>query len=267
MQQKPLYRHCVITDCTSQNPDFQTLFSIFRQTLKPDMRFIEFKAYYASAKLAYIDVTFILFGETIIGFCAAAFYNTVIQSKQYTIGRAAVGVLENHRGHQLPKWTLYKKYIRFWMKHPFRYFILSAYVANPLIYAMICKYTGMAYPVPTCAPPAAIVDLKNALLESQHLRSEESQNFVVEIHFCVEIKESDIKRIFSSKDKAVHYFLTINPRFRQQYGVIVIIPVNLKNILLSSLKFGYHKSFQWLKTLIENIQNITYSRSEKINFN
>ena len=120
------YRQIFITDCSFQNPEFYTLFNIFRLTLKPDMRFREFKAYYCSGKLDYIDVTFILHNETVIGFCSAAFYTTVINTKRYTIGRAATGILENYRGNTLPKWKLYKKYIYYWWRHPLRYFILSA---------------------------------------------------------------------------------------------------------------------------------------------
>jgi len=63
MKQNLIYRRVSIKDCSEANKDFQTLFNIFRQTLKPDMRFREFKAYYASARLHYIDVTFILVNQ------------------------------------------------------------------------------------------------------------------------------------------------------------------------------------------------------------
>ena len=216
------------------------MFGIFRATLKPDMLFREFKAYYWSAKLDYIDVTFILSDKKVIGFCAAAFYRTAINGKPYTIGRAATGILEEYRGHTLPKWTLYRKYIRYWRRHPFRRTLLSAYVANPLIYAMICKYTGIAYPRQGVNPPEDIIKIKDELLRSQNLHRKEGPAFVVEIHFCVTIGGRELKRIFTSEDHNIKYFLHINPRFRQQHGVVVLIPIHLRNILLSSLRFLYH---------------------------
>ena len=200
----------------------------------------EFKAYYFSGKLDYIDATLVFHGDKVIGFCSAAFYKSEINHKDYTIGRAATGILESYRGNALPKWNLYKKYIHYWLKHPLRKIILSAYVANPLIYAMICKYTGFAYPRPFSEPPQKIVDIKNELLKSQRLQAKENPPFVVEIHFCVEISDKEQERIFKSKDGAVRYFLKINPKFREQHGVVVIIPVNLKNIGFSSGKFLYY---------------------------
>jgi hypothetical protein len=229
----------VITDCSATNMDFITLFHIFRATLKPDMQFRQFKAYYNSGKLEYIDATLVLAGEIVVGFCAAAFYSTVINGGQYTVGRAATGILPDYRGNKLPKWKLYLKYIRYWLRHPFRKTILSAYVANPLIYAMICKYTGIAYPRRGTEPPKDIVVIKEELVKSQNLHKTEHP-FVVEIHFCVEIGEKEQERIFKSKNKDVIYYLRINPKFRNQHGVIVLIPINLKNVMLSILRFLYY---------------------------
>jgi hypothetical protein len=259
MKQNFKYRQTLITEYSEKNQDFQTLFSIFRATLKPDMRFREFKAYFFSAKLDYIDVTFVLLDQKIIGFCSAAFYKSIINNEKHIIGRAATGIMENHRGNALPKWKLYKKYIYYWIKHPFQKIILSAYVANPLIYAMICKYTGVAYPQSSLEPPANIINLKNELLLSQNLLAKENPPFVVEIHFCVAISNAEQERIFKSNDGAIKYFLKINPKFRQQHGVLVIIPINLKNIMHSSFKFLYYNCkpfFLDVMMIFQNKENI-----------
>ena len=237
MKQKISYRRLFITDCSGENPDFRCLFHIFRSTLKPDISFREFTAYYYSARLEYIDLTLILLDRKTIGFCSAAFYSTLIDGKKTIIGRAATGILEEYRGHTLPKWKLYMKYIRYWTGHPFRNILLSAYVANPLIYAMICKYTGIAWPRVSAEPPASLVALKDELLRSQHLHRKEGPAFVVQIHFCVVIGDKELERIYNSNDPHIAYFLKINPKFRQQHGVVVIIPVNGKNIILSSMRF------------------------------
>ncbi|MDQ6763419.1 MAG: hypothetical protein M3015_12435, partial [Bacteroidota bacterium] len=189
-----------------------------------------------------------------------------INKKACTIGRAATGILENYRGKTLPKWKLYKKYIDYWYKHPFHQFILSAYVANPLIYSMICKYTGMAYPQSGAIPPAHIRSIKNDLLHSQNLHLKEDPEFVVEIHFCVAISEKEQERIFKSKDGAVKYFLKINPKFREQHGVLVIIPVNFKNITLSSFKFLYHKNVKLISKLKAKFNRHGDTLEQKINF-
>jgi hypothetical protein len=242
MRQAFSYRRILLTDCSESgsNDDVQTLFGIFRATLKPDMEFREFKAYFSSGRLEYIDVTFILDGRAVIGFCSAAFYTAHIGEREYTIGRAAIGILEQYRGSTLPKWKLYRKYIDYWLTHPLRRVILSAYVANPLIYAMICKYTGIAYPRGSGPVPEKIIRLKDALLRRQRLHAAGAHPFVVEIHFSVSIDGKELERIYTSNDRNVRYFLAINPVFRRRHGVLVLIPVSGWNILLSSGLFLYY---------------------------
>ena len=131
---------------------------------------------------------------------------------------------------------------------------------------MICKYTGIAYPRPATKPPVNILSVKDELLRSQNLHSKENPPFVVEIHFCVEISDKEQERIFKSRDGAVQYYLKINPKFREQHGVLVIIPINLRNITLSSLKFLYHKNAKIILKLLGRYQRYSDSLKKKINF-
>ena len=62
MRQEIKYRRLFITDCSPNNHDFMTLFGIFSASLKPDMKFFEFKKYYCSARLDYIDATLVVVG-------------------------------------------------------------------------------------------------------------------------------------------------------------------------------------------------------------
>lgn len=238
------YRRVILRECSVEDKDFMELYVIFRATLKPDMTFREYRAYYQSTRLEYIDVTFIIAGRRVVGFCSAAFYSGVVGQRKTVIGRAATGILEEWRGRTLPKWKLYWKYIEYWRRHPFKRIVLSAYVANPLIYSMICKYTGIAYPHPVALAPASIIRLKNELLRQQRPGVEAGEAFVVPIHFSVELGEKERQRIFASRDPAVGYFVKINPRFMQQFGVLVIIPVDIRNIVWSSWKFLYHTIFR-----------------------
>jgi hypothetical protein len=241
MQSEIRYRRVILRECSVEDKDYMELYGIFRATLKPDISFREFKAYYQSSRLEYIDITFILAQGRVVGFCSAAFYTGMVGERMTVIGRAATGILEEYRGRTLPKWKLYWKYIAYWRRHPLRTILLSAYVANPLIYAMICKYTGIAYPHPLAPAPAAIVKLKNALMRQQRPGVPAEDGFVMPIHFSVAIGKKEQERIRASRDPAIGFFVQINPRFLQQYGVLVIIPIGLRNILWSSWKFVYHK--------------------------
>ena len=80
------YRRVILTECSAAEREFMELYAIFRATLKPDMPFREFKAYYHSSRLEYIDITFILAGSRVVGFCSAAFYAGAAGNRKIVIG-------------------------------------------------------------------------------------------------------------------------------------------------------------------------------------
>lgn len=223
----------MITTCEESNPDFMLLYGIFSATLYPGMSFREFRAFYSSKTLDYIDVTFIYSGAALIGFCGAAFYAVTINDCPVVIGRAATGILPAERGGRLPRWPLYAKYMRYKMKHPFTDILLTIYVANPLIYSMICRYTGIVYPRLSVDVTGKIIQLKNGILQHSGLEKREMSPFVVRIHFKVQLGEDILKRSLESDDVFVRYYLAINPGFQKQDGVLTIVPVTWENVLRS----------------------------------
>lgn len=244
-----------ITKCVFANPHFRNLYELFEKTLKPGMQPREFSLYYHSRNLQYIDVTFCYSGNELIGFCAAAFYATEISGKKTIIGRAATGILPTYRGKSLPKWALYFKYIRFKLRHPIKRVILTAYVANPIIYAMICKYTAWVWPRKGSQVPGGIEALKKQILKQSGLQGKEKTPFVVKIHFHVHMGEDILTRIFTSRDNHLQFFLQLNPGFMAQDGVLVIIPVSWMNILFTIFRFLFHRLKEPIILLVDYAHN------------
>jgi hypothetical protein len=237
----------VITNCSETNRDFLQLYKIFTATLRPGMPFRVFKAYYASPRLKYIDVTFITVNGVLAGFCSAAFYEARVNGRNYTIGRAAIGIKAGYRGGILPTASLYSKYIRYKCRHPLQRVMLNIYVANPLVYAMICKYSYRVYPKKGIHIPADVLLLKEGIIKSNGLNGQEVKPFVLKIHFHVLLEEDVLKRIAESDNGYVRSYVEMNPFFREQYGVLVIIPVTLANICSTVLRLGYTKLVKWCK--------------------
>jgi hypothetical protein len=71
------------------------------------------------------------------------------------------------------------------------------------------------------------------------LSKKEVNPFVLKIHFQVKFKSTDISRIESSTDEDVQYFLSINPGYKQQYGVLVLVPVTISNMLYTLLRYQW----------------------------
>lgn len=238
MQKKFISKQAIIKECTESNDDFRRLFLIFRLTLRPGMSYREFTFYYRSKNLEYIDATFLYDQDLIIGFCAAAFYST---GKKSTIGRSATGLNEDYQGKALPKWTLYKKYIRYKVANPLKQIVLTAYVANPLIYSMICKYTGIVYPRFTVEVPDKLTKIKNDVLIASGLQKREKRPFVVQIHFDVHKGEKLKQRISESTNVHVQFFIR-QTGLQQQTTLLVIIPVSWLNIIFTTAFFIKHYS-------------------------
>ena len=231
-------KNCSITTCETSSKKFMHLYSIFTATLHPGMSFRKFRAFYYSKSLDYIDVTFMYRAGKQIGFCAAAFYRTTMDGRPVVIGRAATGMLPDERGGRLPVRSLYAKYMCYKLRHPLARILLTVYVANPLMYAMICKYTGIVYPRLAVDVNGKITRLKDNILQHGNLKEKELSPFVVKVHFKVQLGEDIIKRSLESNDIFVRYYLSINPHFQQQCGVLTIVPVTWENVLRSCARLA-----------------------------
>lgn len=232
---KPIF----IANCNWQNDDFRKLYLIFRLTICPGMSEAKFEAYYKSQKLEYIDVSFFYTGEVIAGFCAAAFYKAEAAGKSFIIARSATGILPEYRGHALNKWLLYRKYMRYKWQHLSQKLILTIYASNPLIYSMVCKYTGIVYPRTGQQVPNSIIYLKDEILKNNGLQKQESAPFVVQINFEV-TKTEQLKTVAStSKNRHIRFFVD-QTGLQYRSTLLLIIPVSLVNILMCIGRFLFY---------------------------
>ena len=125
---------------------------------------------------------------------------------------------------------------------------VAGFMAYPLMYAMICKYTLRCYPRSNKPVPEKIMALKKAILDSMNLKEQQTP-FVLKIHFQVCFSCHDINRFSNSTDKHVKHYLSINPGYTSQVGVLVIIPVTLGNMAYTFLRHilrKLSKNNQWL---------------------
>ena len=216
------------------------LYGIFRDTISPGMSFTAFDAYYNSSSLQYIDITFSYCEGALAGFCSAAFYTMNVNSKAIALGRVATGIREEYRGKGLPKWKLFMKYAQYKMKHPFTSLLLSVYVMNPILYAMICKYTAQVWPKKSINVPHHIAQVKNEIIKNSDVVLNEEEPFLVKINFTVAAGKKMVEAVLKSKNKHIRYFLGLNKYFPGPYGIVVIIPFTWRNIIFSSLIFAFY---------------------------
>ena len=209
---------------------FQRLYWIFKETLYPAMTYEKFVKFYTGSKPHYMQITFLTEAGEDIGFFTCAYSHMQLMDRRSTVCRVAIGILKEHHGGKMPFGALCRRIISYKFRHPFTPVYMVAYLANPLVYATIAKYTAEHWPARNKATPQVICDLKENILRESKMQNIEVRDFVLKIHFPVSLSEALIKRIFGSKNPDVKFYLERNPEFTKQMGLMTIVPVRWFNV-------------------------------------
>lgn len=220
-----------LSDVNTSPHSLDILYGIFQTTLNPDLTESEFMQYLFGSHPDSFEMSFIYKEDALAGFATSAAYPRRVNGKKVVILRSAFGLLDDYKNGKFPLHSLFFKYILYKLKHLFTPVYVAGFMANPLMYAMICKYTLKCYPHRNRQHTDKILSFKNSLLDSMKLSRNEISPFVLKIHFQVKFKSTDMERINRSENPDVAHFLSINPFFREQYGVLVLVPVTIPNML------------------------------------
>lgn len=224
-------------DLNSNNESMRKLYHIFRQTLNPDLTEREFNMYIWSQHPDYFSINFIHKGEDLAGFSTVGAYPRRVNGKKVVILRSAFGLKDEYKDGKFPLKGMFYKYMGYKLRHLFTPVYVAGFMANPLMYAMICKYTLTCYPRRNRETSPRMLRFADDLMQSMNLLRKKVRPFVVKIHFQVKFNERDLARFMSSTDPDVAYFLQINPGFREQIGVMVLVPVTIPNMLYTFFRY------------------------------
>lgn len=237
-----------LSDINSSPSSLDVLYGIFKTTLNPDLTEREFNQYLFGCHPDSFEMSFIYKDEALAGFATSVAYPRKINNKKVIILRSAFGMLDAHKKGHFPLHSLFYKYITYKLKHLFTPVYVAGFMANPLMYAMICKYTLHCYPNrKQLQHTAQILSFKDDLLASMNLKQKEIAPFVLKIHFQVKFKSADIERINTTQNQDVAYFMSINPQFQQQYGVLVLVPVTISNMAFTVMMYLMRPLKKFLK--------------------
>lgn len=247
-----------LSDVNSIGSVSESLYEIFKLTLNPDLTMREFRQYLFGQHPDNLEISFIYSGDHLAGFCTSAAYPRKLQGKKIVILRSAFGLLDTYKNGRFPLHGLFYKYMRYKLKHLFTPVYVAGFMANPLMYAMICKYTLTCYPRRNRPATPNILEFADDLLASMNLSRKKAAPFVLKIHFQVKFKASDIERIEASTDQDVQYFLSINPGYREQMGVMVLVPVTLSNMAYTFIRYLFRKIRKLLKRITAKTRKIKW---------
>jgi hypothetical protein len=226
-----------LSDVNSVYNLMEQLFELFKKTLNPNLTMREFRHYFFSQHPDSLEVSIIHEGDKVAGFCTSAAYPRKLRGRKVVILRSAFGLLDEYKKGGFPLHGLFFKYMKYKLTHLFTPVYVVGFMANPLMYAMICKYTKTCYPRVDKPTPERMKEFADDLMSSMNLDRKKVADFVVKIHFQVKFNEQDVERFESSDDRNVKYFLDINKGYREQMGVMVVVPVTISNMTYTMLKY------------------------------
>lgn len=254
-------RNFDLSDVNSSPSSLEVLFGIFKTTLNPDLTEREFNQYLFGCHPDSFEMSFIYKEQQLAGFATSAAYPRKVNGKKVVILRSAFGILDEYKNGRFPLHSLFYKYMRYKLTHLFTPVYVAGFMANPLMYAMICKYTLRCYPNrKQVKAPAKLLLFKDDLLTSMRLKRKEVAPFVLKIHFQVKFREKDIKRIEGSQDPDVKYYLSINPGYQEQYGVLVLVPVTLPNMAYTFCRYCWRRIQKGVHSVLRNGKGLVASR-------
>ena len=230
-----------LSDINNEPNSLDRLYEIFKVTLNPDLTPREFNQYLFGIHPESFEISFIYEEDELAGFCTAGAYPLKVNNKKVVVFRSAFGLLDKYKKGKFPLHGLFYKYMRYKLMHPFTSVYVTGFMANPLMYAMICKYTRTCYPRRNRPATGKVIDFKKDLLNSMRLSRKEIDPFVLKIHFQVRFKETDIQRFENSEDRDVKYFLSINPYYKEKVGVLVLVPVTFGNMTYTFFRYAVRR--------------------------
>lgn len=228
--------HYTITDLQKPDPLLRRLYLILKATLCPEMSYRKFLKFYLNSNPHCMQITFLQHQGSDIGFFTCTYSYTQSPHRKSVICRVAIGILSQFQGGAMPFGCLCRRIIYYRILNPLHPIFMVSYLANPIVYATIAKYTATYWPSRLKETPAFINNLKDNILLAGNMINLEVRPFVLRIHFAVHLAASLQKRIFESNNPDVKFYLNINPDFLNQMGVMTIVPVRWSNIFANIWK-------------------------------
>lgn len=173
-------------------------------------------------------------GPQLVGYCLLTFSRQHLPAsgKQLVLMGASAGFLPAYRhGNHTLRFSL-QQAISYKLRHPLQQLYFADTMLSPAMYRVMAKAVGIIYPrANTPTPP----DVK-ALL--QHLQPDsQAPGHVMFVGRKSDYSSADLQRFASSNKPEIRFYLQTNPGFADGYALLTVIPVTLRQMLLTALRW------------------------------
>jgi len=169
-----------------------------------------------------------------VGYLAIHDFSVWIDGMEFIVRRGETGILPEYRKRNWATKKMAWDGVRLKLSRPTaNIYVLGCFV-NPAMYYSLARFMYELYPNPRSQTPNEMLRLMRQLAELFRLEPIEGENpFVRRVGWQVKERELNHERIMRSGHEEIEYYLALNPRYKNGYGLEVLFPLSMKNLALS----------------------------------
>lgn len=151
-----------------------------------------------------------------------------LEGKPCVLVRSATGLLPSYRNKTAIGSASASYLLGLYLRYPLRSIYVFTSPINPVSYKTIARTLAEYWPSPWVATPPEKQNLLKAICEFYNYKSLDNNPMVRDVGW----KVKGIKQMsFPSDDTLIQYYISQNPRYVEGYGLMVLSPIHLKNLL------------------------------------
>ncbi|MAD77409.1 MAG: hypothetical protein CML20_22005 [Rheinheimera sp.] len=167
--------------------------------------------------------------ERLVGYCLLTFTD----EGAATIIRASAGFFPEYRkGGNTFQFSMAQS-LKCWLRRPWRQLYYADTMLSPAMYRAIAKNTGIIWPHPAGNGPVDLFERFNHSGDISHIIA---TRCLVVVGRGSNYSAGELAAFKASDKPEIQYYQLVNPNFNHGVALFVIIPIHLKQFVLTALK-------------------------------
>lgn len=173
-----------------------------------------------------------------VGYTAIQVYDGALPEEHGLVVRTLAGMLPEYRRRTLFGGFMAYEVLRLRLLHPLRPIYGFACPVHPTTYRMLARYAVDVWPRPDRATPSGMLGRLGALAAHFGLTPEAAQPGVCYVGWKTIQSPQERRHWATSSHPASRYFVQMNPRYSEGYGLLLVVPMKLSRVAQGLMKLG-----------------------------
>ncbi|MGI9333652.1 MAG: hypothetical protein ACR2RL_10905 [Gammaproteobacteria bacterium] len=175
--------------------------------------------------------------HAIVGYAAVHRYRKRIWGKSVTVFRAEAGLLPEYRGHGTTFYFYTLELAKYFLLHPAKPIFYLGVLVHPSSYLVFARYFQVVYPKRDCETPEKMYRVMQEMVDSFGIPAVDPSDPLIR---RVGWTTRQAKQFWvQTQDPDVVFFRKRNPGYCRGHGLVIIVPITIKNLLGSFAVYAY----------------------------